>query len=56
MQLNFQFRGLGIDFSGFAPYCALLVREQVLEQARAMGGSLVDLIETVVPQKMVQSD
>ena len=30
MQLNFQFRGLSIDFSGFTPYCALLVREQVL--------------------------
>ena len=36
MQLNFQFRGLSIDFSGFTPYCALLVREQVLEP-RASG-------------------
>ena len=24
MQLNFQFRGLSIDFSGFTPYCTLI--------------------------------
>ena len=30
MQLNFQFRGLSIDFLDFTPYCALHVREQVL--------------------------